>query len=176
MSERRIKDAFDAITPSVEVKQSLLENILAAAAEAEQAEPAEQPERAEQAEQLDTPAIPLASKWRTRSKLFDVALPLAACLVLLAGIGSLTLPDLLIDPGRHTPAPSEVVDDLPAPAPSEVVEDLPAPSTDANPPAAALDPVKERSAFFFIGVAAIVISLVSLATWGILRLTQRRKE
>jgi hypothetical protein len=104
MSEKQLKEAFDRITPSDETKQAMLDNILKAA----------------EAGQTTTSVVPIAPKRRKPSKLFDVALPIAACLVLLAGVGSLTVPRLLVAPGGPlSNAPSEIVVDNPEPLPLE---------------------------------------------------------
>jgi hypothetical protein len=121
MSEKQLRDAFDRITPSDETKQSMLDNILKAAANEQIAEPIAEP-LAEPIAQQAASIIPLAPRRRKRSKFLDAALPIAACLVLLAGVGSLTLPELFTDPARYAPTPTQAPEPAPAPAPAEPTE------------------------------------------------------
>jgi cytoskeletal protein RodZ len=194
MSDKQLREAFDRLKPSEETRQVMLDNILKTVGDGlgdKEAVPAVAPF--------------LSPKRRKRSKFFDVALPAAACLILLAGVGSLTLPELFTatapreyysqEPLEELPAISEKT---PAPAPQEpssssesprptessddaatAVDAAPSSPVAADMPAVALSTPSgpELSPLHaVVSILAIAISLVALLVWGLLKLSRRKKR
>ena len=91
-SDNRLKEAYDHLKPDDKAKQRMLDNILAAAGK-EQEDADDAPVQAP----APTPALtPLPQKKRSRRRpLLQIALPVAACLVLLAGVGYYVLPQIM---------------------------------------------------------------------------------
>lgn len=95
MDERRIREAFERMTPSEEAKERMLENILAHSEAQGVDRPARGVGRA-------TRGTPVTAPRRARLRLVRrIAIGTAACLALIVGVGMLTRPHAAMD-AAHT--------------------------------------------------------------------------
>jgi hypothetical protein len=136
---------------------------------------------------LDAAAAPVAVKRHRRSRLFDVALPIAACLVLLAGVGALVLPELFSGAVQNSAnmtleplvpsAPTDAVPPTNAPAaetPMEATPSFELPS-DSQPMLAVPSSARELP-IAWPPLIAIGVALLTLAIWAALKLVRRKKD
>ena len=111
MDERRIREAFERMTPSEEAKERMLENILAHSEAQGVGHPARGVGRA-------TRGTPVTAPRRARLRFARrIAIGAAACLALIVGVGMLTRPHAAMDAARTndaltSSAPSKTSDNM----------------------------------------------------------------
>lgn len=110
MDERRIREAFERMTPSEEAKERMLKNILAHSEAQGVDRPARGVSRASRGAQATRPR-------RARLRLVRRIVMGAACLALIVGVGMLTRPHAAMDAARTndaltSSAPSKTSDNM----------------------------------------------------------------